>query len=886
MSATNIEGLGIIPRLDFSRGFDEAKKFLEVLDGKKGRKFHFQTFLDLKIPSEELRKWPKAKRAALNRLRKRCTRVFYGTLDELLPKLVRLNEIGAGIYVTINECKPGGTRTADDVISLRSVFIDKDDRKALREYSPNPPLIVQSRNGPQAYWPLTIGETLERFGAAQKALSEHFESDGVVTDLCRVMRVPGFYHLKEWVNPFLIQLVRAEELRFTIDEVLAGIPTKSRQQVVIGTEQVQLPVEASDQRWRFGYDCDLRTLDAVALFKDCGMYFRPLGGEKHAVRCPQHELHTTGQEGDTSSVIFQSGSAVPGFKCQHAHCAGFGTREVFAFFGKETIEKYSMTYAQAARRAVREGRKPELFTSGLQQREIIEVGWEVILSHNEEDPRLFLRGNVIVEPSLSSDGGGGLVEMTRDRIMGFLIRSANVFKFTSKGKAVPGTLPDFVPRDMVSIPDTRLPTLDTITGSPFFRADGTPVSNAGFDLESACYLHHPKGFPPLEEIPLLSKTEARRRIKWLTTELLSDFPFTSEADRTHAVATLLLPFIRRMVEGPTPLALFNAPLAGSGKTLLAKLISVIVLGHEIPVQVLSGNEEERRKMLLAELIQGRPIALLDNLDDEPNHGRPRAGGDKLHSPCLAAVLTSTEYTDRLLSVSRKVTVKNNTAWILTGNNPQLSVELQRRCVSVRLEPEQEKPWERRKFRHADILRWTRENRGKLLEAILSSIQSWVVAGMPPVEGKSLGSYESWSDTMRSLLGYLDLNGFLENQKDVEYATDPIREIWNEIVARWHQAHGSKQVSAEQLLLLGRDDGLFDPLLPAISEGSQKFELGRLVSKQIGRIYRGFKIVRLDNPKTGHRYALVQAAQAEGGSREIRGDKTGLEGKRSMSGENG
>jgi putative DNA primase/helicase len=42
-------------------------------------------------------------------------------------------------------------------------------------------------------------------------------------------------------------------------------------------------------------------------------------------------------------------------------------------------------------------------------------------------------------------------------------------------------------------------------------------------------------------------------------DLLCDFPFVSDANRAHAVARFLLPFVRELISGPTPLHLIEAP---------------------------------------------------------------------------------------------------------------------------------------------------------------------------------------------------------------------------------------------------------------------------------------------------------------------------------------
>jgi hypothetical protein len=54
----------------------------------------------------------------------------------------------------------------------------------------------------------------------------------------------------------------------------------------------------------------------------------------------------------------------------------------------------------------------------------------------------------------------------------------------------------------------------------------------------------------------------------LLLELFGDFPFATDADRTNALGALLLPFVRELVDDPTPLHLIEAPSPGIGKGLL------------------------------------------------------------------------------------------------------------------------------------------------------------------------------------------------------------------------------------------------------------------------------------------------------------------------------
>jgi hypothetical protein len=69
-------------------------------------------------------------------------------------------------------------------------------------------------------------------------------------------------------------------------------------------------------------------------------------------------------------------------------------------------------------------------------------------------------------------------------------------------------------------------------------------------------------------------------------ELLGDFGFASEADRAHAIALGLLPLVRGWIEGSTPLHLIEAPLRGTGKTLLWRSLMAITIG--IPLEQIPG----------------------------------------------------------------------------------------------------------------------------------------------------------------------------------------------------------------------------------------------------------------------------------------------------------
>lgn len=158
--------------------------------------------------------------------RPQLAKQFHGTLEQHAASLSELNEHGAGVFVVVNETDGNG-RKAGNVTRIRALFADFDEPTAdrverLRELTPLPSAIIESSPGKHhAYWLLADGETLElaEFKPLQKSLAAKLESDPVVCDLPRVMRVPGFLHQKE--KTFVSQIVEINGARYSAAQLRA-----------------------------------------------------------------------------------------------------------------------------------------------------------------------------------------------------------------------------------------------------------------------------------------------------------------------------------------------------------------------------------------------------------------------------------------------------------------------------------------------------------------------------------------------------------------------------------------------------------------------------------------------------------------------------------------
>jgi hypothetical protein len=165
---------------------DQAQHFLRRLDPGQGT-FLFQLLADR----------PRARG---------LHKTMLATLDKAARELEECQSLGLGVFVTIN-ATTGAKRRVGDVERVRAVFVDLDGSplEPVLACPLEPHLIVESSPGKfHIYW-LVDGLALEEFRPIQKGLAERFNGDRSVSDLPRVMRLPGFWHLKG--EPFMVRMV-------------------------------------------------------------------------------------------------------------------------------------------------------------------------------------------------------------------------------------------------------------------------------------------------------------------------------------------------------------------------------------------------------------------------------------------------------------------------------------------------------------------------------------------------------------------------------------------------------------------------------------------------------------------------------------------------------
>ena len=384
---------------------------------------------------------------------------------------------------------------------------------------------------------------------------------------------------------------------------------------------------------------------------------------------------------------------------------------------------------------------PEINITRRYMRDITADALSALRLQNGADPIIFIFGSSIVRLNKNNYR---IESLNLASLRGILERGASFYKMI-QGSSVPTSPPEDIVKDILALPadELHLPALKGVLKIPAFLPGGRLLCKSGYDEESGLYLNL-LGLPKFKnDLPLKDAVEL------IGDEMLCDFPFADNSSRAHAIAALLLLFVRYLIDGPTPLHLIEASLRGTGKGLLAEVISWTCLGTASEPMAFPKNEEEVEKRIMAALISGSPMALIDTIYH-------------LKSPAMCIALTTENYRGRILGKSELQTIPNKALWLGTGNNVELSDEIARRSASVRLESNSARPEERNNFRHPNLSFWVRQNRSEIVSACLSIVQHWISAGMPQGSA-TLGRFESWAGIMGGILNVAGVPGFLEDR---------------------------------------------------------------------------------------------------------------------------
>jgi DNA polymerase I len=485
-------------------------------------------------------------------------------------------------------------------------------------------------------------------------------------------------------------------------------------------------------------------------------------------------------------------------------------------------------------------------------------------AHTPTRPALYVRSGALQRIVADEDGHDVMELLTEAPLKGILARVAEWYSEYNKGDIVV-EVDEFPPLDVVkdvlhlgSWPN--LPALQGIVRAPVFGADGTLHQRPGYNPATKLYQ---TGTIQLRDITPTPGNIAQAKELLLKT-WWGDFPFRDDASKAHALAVVITSFVREMIEGPIPLTVYDSPTPGTGKGLLADICAMPATGYPLPTMTAGRDPDEWRKRITAALIRGGAFIGIDNITG------PLDSGD------LASALTQPIWEDRVLGLSRMVTIPIRTIWLATGNNITPSEEIARRSVWIRLDAEVEKPWEREGFTIEKLRAWTLEHRAELVTAVITLVQAWIEQRKPAFTTRRKGSYEAWAEVVGGILEVAGIPGFLANETQFFNTTVTATSLLSDFVKEWWATYDKKAVGTDKLFQLASHadnpeadaetvwKNLLGELLGSGNQRSRQIKLGKLLNGSSDKVVSGYKIEK-DTVVRGVPHYHLKDLQSSGSS---------------------
>lgn len=455
----------------------------------------------------------------------------------------------------------------------------------------------------------------------------------------------------------------------------------------------------------------------------------------------------------------------------------------------------------------------------------------------------------------------------------------------------PYTVIKDMPREVASrvleSPDLQqfLPEIEVVHAVPLLGADGSSLLEPGFtngvytfafdhgqpagvtgDKSASLRNEVPLGMPPIRKTPISREMpyyewtleESVQFLRWLLREFpFSDWREVEQSDndgggvirqsRSQAVqvAAMLSMFCMAMMpRGSNRMGfVYTANSQRSGKSLLAKLaITPVTSGFK--GQSWKASEEELSKVIDAEMIAGSNYICFDNV-------RGHIG-----SPALESLMTSPNWTGRILKESQMFEVKNRMNLFITGNDCTVSPDMAHRCLMVELHINEGNVQDRMpSWVLDDSWLLEKENSRCILSALWGLVRSWVQDDKPMAS--SYGSkprlgFEHWGNVIGGIVAYAGFGDCLE-QPDLDSGGNSeernVHELLDYLIARI--THTRAEFTFQDVSQVCFDEGLFEWMLEG-KEYDGVYTVTPKCRSALGRLLTRYA-PSIDGNKVGRRY---------------------------------
>jgi hypothetical protein len=417
------------------------------------------------------------------------------------------------------------------------------------------------------------------------------------------------------------------------------------------------------------------------------------------------------------------------------------------------------------------------------------------------------------------------------------------------------------PKDMLhqtlGLQDRRnLKPLNAVINAPVVLPDGSVLDQSGYHAPSRLFFD-PMGqeVQSVPSHPTLAEAQAALANLWAP---FQSFPFVN-AFAKGAMLAALLTAVERPVLPTAPALAFDAPVQGSGKTLLARCVAYLATGREPDTfpHTKGRDDEEIRKRLFAALVMGTSTILWDNVTGS------------FDSAAMAGFLTAPVMADRVLGKSQALRLPNRALLVFTGNNLCFEGDMPRRVIKCRIDPRSATPFAR-EFA-MDPLDHVRIHRQDMVTAACTLIRAYQTSGADRAQGR-MASFEEWDDLVRQTVVWVGttmaVGAFGDPMELVReaQAADPVVDALGDLLQGLSDRFGStwftsKDVQAEAA------KGFWVNLKEALNDLAGRYvssnarSIGKVLSAHKGQIAHG---LHLSARKLNTKDAVSYRVEQEGG----------------------
>lgn len=662
--------------------------------------------------------------------------------------------------------------------------------------------------------PLEDGRTADQLMSA--IINAGLCDPGANGPRARLARLPVAINGKH-TSPFACRvLLWAPNLRYTVAEILEGLEleliseARPKRQVTRGAQQ--RPSDG-DPVWIPRPDEN----SVLSALRSRGLYKTPLGDGKHDITCPWVAEHTGGTDGGTAYFEPDDNWPIGGFKCLHGHCADRHVRDLLQYLGIEV---------NAARM------KSTIRIIAGEIHRVVDAAEKELAQSRRHYQRGGLIVTVVTDPGTRETR---IQDISPPALVRALAGAATWERFDARSEDWTRTDPPARHSTVLfdSTDYRHLPVLSGLTRQPYLRPDGSLMMASGYDSATGMFGVFDARQFSIPDNP--SQEDAKEALSQLH-ELLREFSFARDVDLAATLTAMLTAAVRPSLNH-APMIHVRAHMVGSGKSYLCELITALATPQRGTPTSFPADDEECRKLLLAELLRSPAVIEFDNLT-----------GDLVAHKSLCTVLTSEYMSGRILGVSKTATVGTRALFLSSGNNVGPVQDMTRRCITIHLDPGCEVP-AARTFTRPDLVREVLGQRGHYVSAALTIIRAWITAGRPKSEYKALAGFGDWSDLCRQPLLWLGLADPTESVF-LAMAEDPDRETLGRILLVWQSEFGNSATMVREAVhrstLFGSEHAELREVLRDIADERGEInrrKLGWWIRRHAGRIVDGRRFMR-------------------------------------------